>query len=246
MMEREGMNTYVVAILLLIVTAVLFITIRRILRFLKSHKNADWGSATLNVISGLNRLLCYRYHRLSGDVISLPEHGGAIVVSNHVSGLDALVLIAACNRPLRFLIAKEQYQRFGIQWLLRSIGCIPVERQARPQRAFRAALRMLAQGEVVALFPHGTIHLDSDPPRRLKAGVVKLAKMSGYPIYPVRLDGIKGQGHTLLAIPVRSKVVLKLGAPIDAVHMDEKDCLQAIADHIELPLKSFPEKPTDG
>jgi 1-acyl-sn-glycerol-3-phosphate acyltransferase len=97
---------------------------------------------------------------------------------------------------------------------------------------------MLAQGEVVALFPHGTIHLDSDPPRRLKAGVAKLAKLSGCPIYPVRLDGIKGQGHTLLSIPMRSKAVLKLGAPIDASDMDEKACLQLIADHIEKPAHS--------
>jgi 1-acyl-sn-glycerol-3-phosphate acyltransferase len=240
------MNTIVVAILLLVFIAVLLQFLRRTIRFLKSHKNADWGGSTLNVISGLNRLLSYRYHRLSGDVITLPEHGGAIVVSNHVSGLDALLLIAACNRPLRFLIAKEQYERFGIQWLFRSIGCIPVERQARPQRAFRAALRMLAQGEVVALFPHGAIHLDGDPPRRLKAGVVKLAKMSGCLIYPVRLDGIKGQGHTLLSIPIRSRAVLKLGAPIDAKDRDEKACLQAIAEHIEHPGDLPHKKPVDS
>jgi 1-acyl-sn-glycerol-3-phosphate acyltransferase len=227
------MNTQFVTAMLLIFTPLVLIFLWRTLRFLKSQKNADWGSETLNVISGLNRVLCYRYHRLSGDVITLPEQGGAIVVSNHLSGLDALLMTAASNRPLRFLIAKEQYQRF--QWFLRRIGCIPVERQARPQRAFRAALRMLAQGEVVALFPHGTIHLDSDPPRRLKAGVVKLAKMSGCPIYPVRLDGISGQGHTILSIPWRSHAVLKIGAPIDATDMDEKLCLQTIAQHIENP-----------
>ncbi|KPJ87220.1 MAG: hypothetical protein AMJ53_18500 [Gammaproteobacteria bacterium SG8_11] len=230
------MNTEFVTAMLLIVTPLVVIFLWRTFRYLQTQKNADWGSPALNTISGLNRLLCYRYHRLSGDLITLPDQGGAIVVSNHLSGLDALLLIAASNRPLRFIIAKEQYQRFGVHWLLRSIGCIPVERQARPQRAFRAALRMLAQGEVVALFPHGKIHLDSDPPRHLKAGVVKLAKMSGCPIYPVRLDGIKGQGHTILSIPVRSHALLKTGSPIDATDMDEKACLQAIAQHIEKPI----------
>ena len=230
------MDTQFVTAMLLIFTPLLLIFLWRTLRFLKSKANADWGSETLNIIAGLNRFMCYRYHRLSGDVISLPEQGGAIVVANHVSGLDALLLIAACNRPLRFIIAKEQYQRFGVHWLLSRIGCIPVERQARPERAFRAALRMLAQGEVVALFPHGTIHLDSDPPRRLKAGVVKLAKLSGCPIYPVRLDGIKAQGHTILSIPVRSNAVMKIGTPIDATDMDEKHCLQTIAQHIEKPI----------
>jgi len=235
------MDTQFVTAMLLIFTPLVLIFLWRTLRFLKSQANADWGSETLNVIAGLNRLLCYRYHRLSGDVLTLPDQGGAIVVANHLSGLDALLLIAASNRPLRFIIAKEQYQRFGVHWLLRSIGCIPVERQARPERAFRAALRMLAQGEVVALFPHGTIHLDSDPPRRLKAGVVKLAKMSGCPIYPVRLDGIKGQGHTILSIPIRSKAVMEIGTLIDATDMDEKHCLQTIALHIEKPIASKSE-----
>ncbi len=233
------MNTQwltVLAAVALAALAILYIVLRRTVRYLQSQKNADWGSATLNTISGLNRLLCYRYHRLTGDVLNLPENGGAIVVSNHVSGLDALLLIAACNRPLRFLIAKEQYHRFGVHWLLRAIGCIPVERQLRPQRAFRAALRVLAQGEVVALFPHGKIHLDSDPPRPLKAGVAKLAKMSGSPIYPVRLDGIKGQRHTVLAVPIRSNVHLTLGPSIDATVVDEKHCLQTIAAHIEKPV----------
>ena len=229
------MKTQLVTALLLVMVPVFSILIWRTLQFLQSQKNADWGSPLLNYLSGLNRLFCYRYHRLHGDVLNLPEKGGAIVVSNHFSGLDALLLTAASNRPLRFLIAKEQYQRFGIQWLLRGIGCIPVERERRPQQAFRTALRMLAQGECVALFPHGGIHLDTDPPRRLKAGVVKLAALSGCPIYPVRLDGIKGQGHTILAIPMRSNVLLKVGECIDIEAMDEKQCLQLIARYIETP-----------
>jgi len=229
------MNVQLVMALVLGVVPVVSIVVWRLLQFLQSQKNADWGSAFLNYISGLNRLFCYQYHRLHGDVISLPDSGGAIVVSNHHSGLDALLLIAASNRPLRFLIAKEQYERYGVQWLLRGIGCIPVERETRPQQAFRTALRMLAQGECVALFPHGGIHLDADPPRRLKGGVAKLAQLSGCPIYPVRLDGIKGQGHTLLAIPMRSNVSLRTGDPIDSKEMSEKECLQKVAGYIETP-----------
>lgn len=229
------MNTQTYAVLLLVVLPLLFILTWRALRFFEFNKNADWGSPGLNRVAGLNRLFCHRYHRQSGDRITLPEKGGAIVVSNHVSGLDALLLVAACNRPLRFLIAKEQYQRFGLQWLYRRIGCIPVERETRPQVAFRAALQKLREGEVIALFPHGTIHLDSDPPRRLKAGAVKLARMSGCSIYPVRIDGIKGQGHTILSVPIRSHAWMKTGEPIGATDMDEKQCLRQIAQHIEQP-----------
>lgn len=229
------MNTLFLTVLVLIVVPVVSIFVWRSLQFLDQINKVDWGRPGLNYVAGLNQLLCYRYHRLTGDTVALPA-GGCIVVSNHVSGLDALLLIAAANRPLRFLIAKEQYQRFGVHWLLKSAGCIPVEREKRPERAFREALRTLDRGEALALFPHGKLHLDSDPPRRLKGGVVKLAQLSGCPIYPVRLDGIKGQGHTILSIPIRSKARLKIGEPIFAKEMDENACLDKIAQHIEKPI----------
>lgn len=229
------MNTQVLMLLVLIIIPVVSILVWRSLQFLDQNKKVDWGRPFVNYVAGLNQLVCYRYHRLKGDSICLPE-GGCIVVSNHVSGLDALLLIAAANRPLRFLVAKEQYERFGVHGLLKNAGCIPVEREKRPERAFREALRTLARGEVLALFPHGKIHLDSDPPRRLKAGVVKLAQLSGCPIYPVRVDGIKGQGHTILSIPMRSKARLKIGEPIHAQGMDEDACLEKIAQHIENPI----------
>ncbi|MDH5325054.1 MAG: 1-acyl-sn-glycerol-3-phosphate acyltransferase [Gammaproteobacteria bacterium] len=188
---------------------------RHLLRILDANKSADWNLPWLNCVIGLICLFCRYYHRFQGPNLPLPETGGAIVAANHVSGLDALILISASPRPLRFLIAREQYERFGLTWLLRAAGCIPVERSGRPELAFRQALRVLQQGEVVALFPHGTIQLDHHPRKRLKGGVAKLALLSKSPVFPVRLDGIRGQGHTVLAIPVRSRVKIKTGAPLD-------------------------------
>jgi len=146
----------------------------------------------------------------------LPEHGAAIVVANHMSGVDPLLLIAASNRPLRFLIAREEYQRFGMQWLFRAAGCIPVDRDGRPEKSLRQALKALQQGEVIAIFPHGRIHLDSDPPRKLKAGFARLAAWSGAPVYPVRIDGVTAKGKILSAPFIPGKVSLTLATPIQA------------------------------
>jgi 1-acyl-sn-glycerol-3-phosphate acyltransferase len=132
------------------------------------------------------------------------------VVANHVSGLDPFLLIAASQRPLRFLIAREQYERFGLKWLFRMAGCIPVDRSGRPEKAFRAAQRALEQGEVIALFPHGTIHLDSDPYRPIKKGFAKLALLADVPVFPVRIDGVRAQGHVILAPWIPSHVQLTL------------------------------------
>lgn len=170
----------------------------------RAAARADWGRGWLNTLDGLNRIFCARFHRLRTIQLPLPKHGPALVVANHVSGLDPLLLIASAHRPLRFIIAREQYERFGLHWLLRAVGCIPVERGGRPHRALAAARHALQRGEVVALFPQGRIHLDHEGPVRLKPGIRHLAQLSGAPVCPVRIDGVRGEGRTVTAVFLRS------------------------------------------
>ena len=215
-------------IILLIVLAVLWLGWRMVIRRCEAANETDWGNPWLNRLDGLNRLLCRHYHRLRSPPLPLSTTGPALLVSNHVSGLDPLLLIAASRRPLRFLIASEQYHRFGLTWLFRAVGCIPVDRGGRPERAFREALRALAQGEVVALFPHGTIHLDDDPPRRLKQGVAKMAHLSLAPVYPVRLTGIKGAGRVVQAVFQRSHAQLQSFPAVDCAALSTRACLDEL------------------
>jgi 1-acyl-sn-glycerol-3-phosphate acyltransferase len=188
----------------------------------------DWGGPGVNRIDGLNRILCKKYHRLHGDSLHLPESGPAIVVANHVSGLDPLLLVAATQRRLRFIIASEEYHRYGFNWLFRAAGCIPVDRKGRPERAFRAALKALDEGEVVAIFPHGGIHLDSDPYRKLKPGAVRLAQLAGCPVYPARIEGVSVEGRILMPVMVRSKARIENYPAIDCSGREPADCLSDI------------------
>jgi len=197
------------------------------------NNEVDWGGKWLACIDGLNRVFCRRFHRLPVTTLDLPEKGGCIIASNHVSGLDPLVLIASSKRPLRFMIAREEYERFGLQWLFRGVGCIPVERSARPEQALREALRTLQAGEVVALFPHGKIHLDSDPKRKVKKGVAWLSHQANVPVHPFRLSGITGEGHTILSVFIRSKVKIDAFDSIHCEAMSNHDCLEKIASCIE-------------
>jgi 1-acyl-sn-glycerol-3-phosphate acyltransferase len=190
---------------------------------------ADWGNRWINRLDGLNRLFCRHFHRLGHQNIPLPARGGAVVVSNHVSGLDPLLLIAASPRPLRFLIAREEYDRWWLTWLFRAVGCIPVERAQNPRAAFAEAQRQLAAGKVVALFPHGGIHLDRDPPRPLKRGAALLAHATGVPIIAVRLDGVRGQGLTVSAVFLRSRVRLRHHAPLHPTDHEADQLLARLA-----------------
>lgn len=210
----------------------------------------DWGHPWLNRLDGLNRLFCRHYHRMQGDRIALPDTGPALLASNHISGLDPFLLIASSQRPLRFLIAREEYQRYGLTWLFRAAGCIPVDRGGRPEKAFREALRALEAGEVIALFPHGRIHVqrqtDQDPPR-LKGGVVKLAEKTGAPICPVTVEGVTGTGTVVRAVLRRSRARVRAFAPI---HIEDGTFDQTLArlarilhDEIDDQPHREPDKP---
>ncbi len=170
-------------------------------------QRTEWGKAWLNYLDGLNRLFCRYYHRFEYIPIQLPPTGPAVILANHVSGLDPFLLFAATERPLHFLIAKEQYNRFGLTWLFRAVGCIPVDRQRRPDQALRMALRALESGKVIVLFPQGTIVLPGES-RPLKKGGMWLAQQTESPIYTVHISGIAKAGHIFRSILFRSRAKL--------------------------------------
>ena len=173
----------------------------------KEHNKTDWGSSGLNVLDGINRWFCLKYHRLPPNMIALPESGPAILVSNHISGLDPLLLIAATTRPLRFMIAQEEYDRWWLRWLFKKIGCIPVKRDKNPKKALNHSIAALEKGEILGVFPQGGIVINDDG-KPLKKGAFVLAEIANVPIYSVRIDGVKAKGFTILAVFIRSTIQL--------------------------------------
>jgi len=207
------------AILIVVLTTAAFIAVtwffwRWLIRQAEAAQVADWGGKWLNRLDGLNRLFCRKFHRLRADMIPLPRHGAAIVVANHLSGLDPLLMAAVSPRPLRFMIAREEFERWWLRWLFKTVGCISVGRETNSHVALGAAQRALSKGEVVALFPHGRIHLDHEPPIRLKRGVFYLAQSTGAPIFPLRIEGIKGVRRTVAAVFMRSQARIKSFPPL--------------------------------
>ena len=113
------------------------------------------------------------------------------------------------------------------------MGCIPVARAARPGRALRGALRQLRSGEVIALFPHGKIHLDSDPHRRLKGGVAALSRLTHSPVIPMRIEGVTGEGQVFPALWKRSRVRVRVFPPMVCAVGEEEVFLRELAQMIE-------------
>jgi len=226
-------------VLLFVVGALLLWLLLRFVSACGAANTVDWGGTVNNHIVGFIVLFCRYVHRFKYQPIPLPEQGGALLACNHISGLDPFLLVAASPRPLRFMIAREEYERFGLQWLFRRAHCIPVDRERQPERALRVALRALDAGEVVAVFPQGGIHLASHGYRKLKGGVVRLAHKSACPIYPVRVDDVRGVGHTVRAVFFPGRAKMQVAPVLHCEGEDHHACLVALA--MRLGLASVPD-----
>jgi acyl-[acyl-carrier-protein]-phospholipid O-acyltransferase / long-chain-fatty-acid--[acyl-carrier-protein] ligase len=140
---------------------------------------------------GVTRTL-YRIRILGRDHI--PEQGGALFVCNHVSFADALLLIAATDRPIRFLMFQGIYEKPWVKPFAKILGVIPISSEQRPRaliHSLQAANEAIKNGEVVGIFAEGQITRTGQllPFRR---GFERIMKDVDAPIIPVALDGALG------------------------------------------------------
>ena len=167
----------------------------------------------------------YRF-RVQGEQ-QLPTQGPAVLVCNHVSFVDAVLLMAASPRPIRFLMDHRIFRVPVLGWLFKLAKAIPVApRQEDPaayEAAFEAADAVLADGELLALFPEGGITLDGRL-QPFKGGVMKILERRPVPVVPMALSGLWGsffsrvEGGTAMVRPFRrglwSPVRLTVGAAL--------------------------------
>ncbi|MGC2767044.1 MAG: acyl-[ACP]--phospholipid O-acyltransferase [Candidatus Acidiferrum sp.] len=134
----------------------------------------------------------YRLDLKGQEVI--PARGGALLTPNHTSWVDAVLLIAATDRPIRFIMFKGVYDNPVIKPFAKMLKIIPIASDQGPREmihSLRAASEALREGEVVCIFPEGEITRIGQmlPFRR---GFERIIKGIDAPIIPVNIDGIWG------------------------------------------------------
>jgi acyl-[acyl-carrier-protein]-phospholipid O-acyltransferase/long-chain-fatty-acid--[acyl-carrier-protein] ligase len=157
---------------------------------------------------------------------NFPLSGGALLVSNHMSLVDALLLLGASRRPVRFLMFKDIYDLPYIKPFAQMIRAIPISSQLRPRdmiHSLREASDSIRQGEIVCIFAEGQITRIGQmlPFRR---GMERIMKGIDAPIVPVHLDGVWGsifsyeRGRFLWKLPHRIPypVTVSFGKPLPA------------------------------
>ena len=169
----------------------------------------------VSIAQAANRLFCRCYHTIEVQTpVPIPRRGPAILVCNHLSGLDPMLVQAANPRMVTWMMAKEYYDLKALTWLYKLVEAIPVERSGRDLAATRSALRALAHGRVLGVFPEGKIETSRDL-LPFQTGVAMMAIKTGVPVFPAYLDGTQ-RGHEMVEAIVHPRhATIRFGPAVE-------------------------------
>lgn len=187
----------------------------------------------------------YRF-RVQGEP-HLPPTGAAVLVCNHVSYVDAVLLMAASPRPIRFVMDAAIFKTPVLGWLFRLAKAIPVASQKDDARAYQAAMdaavQVLVDGDVLCIFPEGAITRDGQL-QPFRGGVIKIVAAAqalgvSAPVIPMALTQLWGSFFSrierggAMARPFRrglfNSVGLVVGPPLAAADCSLEGLQWAVA-----------------
>lgn len=187
-------------------------------------------------------LLVHSVYRLRVTGLEhIPASGPAVLVCNHVSFVDALVIMAACRRPVRFVMDHRIFATPLLSFVFREGRAIPIaSAKANPQmmeRAFDEVARALAAGELVAIFPEGRI-TDSGELYPFRPGIRRIVDRTPVPVVPIALRGLWGSFFSRKDGPAMSRpwrrglfshIELAVAAPLAASDATPERLQQQVA-----------------
>src|SRR5437762_2662670 len=183
-------------------------------------------SRTERALYFFGRLLVRCFYRVTAIGLENLPAGGFLLVPNHISWVDALVLQLACPRPIRYVIDQEYFHKPLLHPFLRALGCIPINIRHSHQ-AVRAAAEKVAEGEIVCVFPEGQLERTGTL-LRLQRGYELIARHANAQVVPVWLDQLWGSifsfqgGRFFTKFPKRIPypVTIAFGKPLKAETAD--------------------------
>jgi hypothetical protein len=139
------------------------------------------------------------YHVKKQGLDNIPEEGPAVLVCNHVSYVDALIIVGCIRRPVRFVMHYKIYNLPVLNFIFRTAGAIPIagkyENQELMEKAFIDIDRALSDGDLVCIFPEGKLTSNGEM-NTFRPGIEQIIKSTPVPVIAMALKGLWGSAFS--------------------------------------------------
>lgn len=186
-----------------------------------------WYDA-LKQLCRLAALALFRFRAVGREHI--PAGGGALVLSNHQSHLDPVLVGICFNNRLNYLARDTLFGFAPFRWLIRSLNAIPIDREGLGLAGIKETLRRIRAQEMVLLFPEGTRSPDGGL-APFKPGFAAIARRTGAPLVPVAIAGAYEAWPRRRAFPLPGVICVCVGPPLlpeEFARLDDRGLVEEV------------------
>jgi len=174
----------------------------------------------LQLVCQLLAIVLFRYR--SWGTRFVPRQGAVLLVSNHQSHLDPVLVGLPLRRRMNYLARKTLFDVPGLRWLIESLDAISIDRDGLGLEGLKETLRCLRRGEMVLLFPEGR-RTDDGEVARLRPGFCALARRGEISLLPVGIDGAFDAWPRWRMLPCLSTIHVHFGRPMSPAEIAQFD-----------------------
>jgi 1-acyl-sn-glycerol-3-phosphate acyltransferase len=174
---------------------------------------------------------------------TVPATGGVIILCNHLSNFDPILVQHFCPRPIRYMAKHDFFKVPVMGFLMRLMGAFPVKRGEPDREALRIAQFVLERGEVLGVFPEAELSKTGEL-LPLKPGFALLVRTTGAPVICCGIKGSNGMMPYGRALPRPSAVPMQLRWG-EIKRFDKKSSTQEIVSWVELELRRLTDQASD-
>jgi 1-acyl-sn-glycerol-3-phosphate acyltransferase len=191
----------------------------------RSLANRTW-QVVLKFITRLIAVEVFNIRAFGRELV--PKTGGGLVLSNHQSNLDPVMIGLACERRLNYLARTTLFNSRAFRLLVAALDAIPIDREGTGLGGLKETLKRIKRGEYVLIFPEGTRTPDGEV-HAIKPGFCAIARRGKVPLVPVALDGAFDAWPRQRKFPRRAVIHVHWGQPITPEEVERMNDEELVA-----------------
>lgn len=172
---------------------------------------------------------------------NLPRKGGVLLLSNHQSYLDPVLVALSLRRPMSYMARDSLFRNPAFAWLIRSLHAFPIQQGKGDTSAMKETIRRLHEGHMLNIFPEGSRTEDGEI-GKIEKGAALVIRRADVPVIPVAINGAFRAWPAHQKLPRPHPIQVMYGPPLEVKHRDAREIVKLIDQTLREMLEALRNK----